>query len=291
MRGTPPAPSASPAHRRPPLPRRAQTLYGSGRFNDDDEEDYTVAAPDPEDGSSDEEADAPPAPAAAAAAAPAAPADGTEVRLPPARNVRVKTAEFIKSSPDVASCPPAVYPEFAVIGRSNVGKSSLINLLTGRNALAMVSKTPGKTKLINHFLINGAWYLVDLPGYGYARASKDKVLTWNRFTREYFLQRPTLASVLLLIDASIPPMELDISCANWLGEAGVAYTLVYTKMDKRKKGEQKAADNIAAFEAALAGSCDALPPAVATSARSGAGKAELLAHIARLRGLYNAQRA
>jgi GTP-binding protein len=212
------------------------------------------------------------------------------LQLPPARNVRVKSAEFIKSSVDVASCPPAVYPEFAVIGRSNVGKSSLINLLTGRNSLAMVSKTPGKTKLINHFLINKAWYLVDLPGYGYARASKDKVLTWNRFTRDYFLERSSLAAVLLLIDATIPPMELDLSCADWLGEAGVAYTLVYTKVDKRKKGEPPVADNVAAFEAALAQRCDALPPAVATSSKSGAGKMELLAHVARLRALYNAHR-
>jgi GTP-binding protein len=209
------------------------------------------------------------------------------IKLPPARNVKVKTAEFIKSSVTTEQCPAAIYPEFAVIGRSNVGKSSLINLLTGRNSLAMVSKTPGKTKCINHFLINNAWYLVDLPGYGYARTSKDNVLGWNKFTREYFLERETLVSVLLLIDASIPPMPIDLACANWLGEAEVPYTLVYTKVDKRKKGIPDAAENIAAFEEKLMEKWDDLPSAVATSSRSGAGRNELLSHIARLRSLYN----
>lgn len=261
--------SVSPPH----APAPPQALYGSGRFNDDeDEANFSDPVPD--------DSQAVPAPVVASP-------DGVLATLPPARNVRVKTAEFVKSSPSVADCPPAVYPEFAVIGRSNVGKSSLINMLTGRNALAMVSKTPGKTRLINHFIINGSWYLVDLPGYGYARASKEKVLTWNKFTREYFLERDTLASVLLLIDASIPPLELDVACANWLGEAGVAYTLVYTKLDKRKKGVPNAEENIAAFEAQLAQSCDALPPAVATSSKSGKGKAELLAHIGQLRALYH----
>jgi GTP-binding protein len=212
---------------------------------------------------------------------------GSVVKLPPARNVRVKTAEFIKSSVTTEQCPAAIYPEFAVIGRSNVGKSSLINLLTGRKTLAMVSKTPGKTKCINHFLINNAWYMVDLPGYGYARTSKDNVLGWNKFTREYFLERETLVSVLLLIDASIPPMPIDIACANWLGEAEVPYTLVYTKVDKKKKGIPDAAENIAAFEEKLQEKWDDLPSAVATSSRSGAGRNELLSHIARLRSLYN----
>lgn len=209
------------------------------------------------------------------------------IKLPPARNVKVKSAEFIKSSVTTEQCPAAIYPEFAVIGRSNVGKSSLINLLTGRNSLAMVSKTPGKTKCINHFLINNAWYLVDLPGYGYARTSKDNVLGWNKFTREYFLERETLVSVLLLIDASIPPMPIDLACANWLGEAEVPYTLVYTKVDKRKKGVPDAVENIVAFEEKLQEKWDDLPSAVATSSRSGAGRNELLSHIARLRSLYN----
>ncbi len=201
--------------------------------------------------------------------------------------MRVKTAEFIKSSVTVEQCPPPRLPEFAVIGRSNVGKSSLINLLTGRNSLAMVSKTPGKTRCINHFLINNAWYLVDLPGYGYAKTSKENVMGWNKFTREYFTERETLVNVFLLIDASIPPMELDLACANWLGEAEVPYTLVFTKVDKRKKGVPGAEDNIAQFEARLGETWEELPSAVATSSRSGAGKNELLTHIARMRSLYN----
>ena len=128
---------------------------------------------------------------------------------------------------------------------------------------------------------------MDLPGYGYAKTSKDNVLVWNKFTREYFLERETLVTVLLLIDASIPPMEIDLACANWLGDAEVPYTLVYTKVDKRKKGVPPAEENIAAFEAKLSEKWDALPSAVATSSRSGSGKSELLAHIARLRSLYN----
>ncbi|EFN59273.1 hypothetical protein CHLNCDRAFT_17068, partial [Chlorella variabilis] len=204
------------------------------------------------------------------------------------RGVRVKSAEFVKSSTSVEQCPPARYPEFAVIGRSNVGKSSLINMLTGRNALAMVSKTPGKTRLINHFLINGAWFLVDLPGYGYARASKGSVVEWNRFTREYFVERETLVTVLLLVDSSIPPMPLDISCAAWFAEAGIPFTVVFTKLDKRKKGASPSDDNIAAFEQVWLGwACGYAPPTVLTSSKSGKGRSELLAHVAQLRELFN----
>lgn len=212
------------------------------------------------------------------------------IQLPPPRNIRVRSAEFIKSSVKVEDCPPAIYPEFAVIGRSNVGKSSIINLLTGRNSLAMVSKTPGKTRCINHFLINNAWYLVDLPGYGYAKTSKENVLMWNKFTREYFLERETLVSVLLLVDASIPPMELDIACAEWLADAETPFTVVYTKIDKRKKGVPAPQENIAAFENRLAESYENLPPALATSSRIGAGKMDLLTHIAQLRALYNSHK-
>lgn len=247
-----------------------QNLYGNNRFNDDDPEVSTAQ---------EELVDQPKCSDDANVAA--------KAMLPPARNVRVHTATFVKSSVSVKDCPPAVFPEFAVIGRSNVGKSSLINLLTGRSSLALVSKTPGKTRCINHFLINRSWYLVDLPGYGYAKTSKQNIMGWNKFTREYFLERETLVTVLLLIDASIPPMELDLACANWLAEAKVPYTLVYTKVDKRKKGVPPASENIEAFENRLSEAWDTLPTAVATSSRSGMGKSELLAHIARLRGLYN----
>jgi len=254
-----------------------QNLYGSGRFNDDnDDSDTTVALPDVIPGKS--------------ADFSSSSLDVLDIKLPAAHNVRVRSAEFIKSSVSVKDCPSTGFPEFAIIGRSNVGKSSLINLLTGRSSLAMVSKTPGKTRCINHFLINGSWYLVDLPGYGYARTSKDNVLHWNKFTREYFLERESLVSVLLLVDASIPPMELDLACAAWLAEAEVPMTVVYTKMDKKKKGCPSAADNIASFEERLLESWEELPPTVATSSRAGTGKGQLLAHIARLRALYNTHR-
>jgi len=205
--------------------------------------------------------------------------------LPPPRNLRIKSAEFIKSSVTVESCPKAGYLEIAVIGRSNVGKSSLINLITGRSSLAMVSKTPGKTRCINHFLINNAWYLVDLPGYGYARASKEKVVSWNAFTREYFLERETLAMVLLLIDASIPPLDLDLACAQWFVDSEVPFTLVFTKVDKKKKKVTGVVDNVAAFEEALAERIGGgmLPPSIMTSSRSGAGKAPLLRYLAQIR--------
>jgi GTP-binding protein len=247
-------------------------LYDSSRFNDDGDDIATTSSTVPEDHAAEDAS------------------RSKDLKVFTARNVKVKTAEFLKSSVTVKDCPPPVYPEFAVIGRSNVGKSSLINLITGRNSLAMVSKTPGKTKCINHFLINGSWYLVDLPGYGYARVSKENVAGWSKFTREYFLERENLAAVLVLVDASIPPMQLDIECASWLAEAEVPFVLVYTKLDKRKKGVPPARENIAAFEAALLERYEVLPPAVATSSRTGKGKGELLALIGQMRSAYNSQK-
>lgn len=278
------------ARQRPNEEQSAAKLFDSSRFNydsDDDEEEE------------EEEQQQHGAASAAAAGQQQQAVDGgageagdavVEVPLPPPRGVRVKTAEFIKSSVNVEQCPPPRFPEFAVIGRSNVGKSSLINLLTGRSSLAMVSKTPGKTRCINHFLINGAWYLVDLPGYGYARTSKGNVVEWNRFTREYFTERETLVTVLLLVDASIPPMALDVSCAAWFAEAEIPFTIVFTKLDKRKKGGPPAEENIAAFEAQVEEACGYLPPTILTSSKSGKGRNELLAHVAQLREFFNKQR-
>eukprot|EP00887_Chlorella_sp_A99_P005181 scaffold1.g5181.t1 len=251
-------------------------LYDSSRFNRDDSDDEEGAGA----------ADA--AARDGAAGAPAAAGGGADLMpLPPARHTRVRSAEFVKSSVSVAQCPPARHPEFAVIGRSNVGKSSLINMLTGRASLAMVSKTPGKTRCINHFVINDSWYLVDLPGYGYARASKDAVVSWNSFTRGYFAERESLASVLLLVDASIPPMPLDVACAEWFDRAQLPYSVVFTKADKRKKGTPPAEENMAAFEQELAAVVEHLPPFLVTSSRSGRGRGEVLAHVAQLRELYN----
>ncbi|KAL4423508.1 hypothetical protein ABPG77_003641 [Micractinium sp. CCAP 211/92] len=274
------------AARPPPSDEQsAARLFDSSRFNydsDEEEEEEQQRGAAAEAGEQQQQRPA---------ASPGEEGDGgvLEVPLPPPRGVRVKTAEFIKSSVNVAQCPPPRFPEFAVIGRSNVGKSSLINLLTGRSSLAMVSKTPGKTRCINHFLINGAWYLVDLPGYGYARTSKGNVVEWNRFTREYFTERETLVTVLLLVDASIPPMALDISCAAWFAEAEIPFTIVFTKLDKRKKGGPPAEENIAAFEAQVEEACGYVPPTILTSSKNGKGRNELLAHVAQLREFYNKQ--
>jgi len=197
---------------------------------------------------------------------------------------KVTSAEFIKSSVALDQCPAPLHPEFAVIGRSNVGKSSLINMLTGRNALAMVSKTPGKTKCINHFFINKSWYLVDLPGIGYARTSRENIEMWNKFTREFFLHRETLVNVFLLVDASIEPMEIDIESAKWFGESEIPFTVVYTKLDKKKKKGTSSEENIAAFEERLLEWFEELPRTVRTSSREGRGKGAMLGLISEMRG-------
>ncbi|KAF0912628.1 hypothetical protein E2562_015302 [Oryza meyeriana var. granulata] len=140
---------------------------------------------------------------------------------PYAGDSRVKEAEFVKSSARARDCPKDDRPEFAVLGRSNVGKSSLINALIRRKEAALTSKKPGKTQTINHFLVNKSWYLVDLPGYGFAAASQSARMDWSSFTKGYFLNRDTLVGVLLLVDASIPPQKIDLDCANWLGRNNV----------------------------------------------------------------------
>ncbi|CAL4921599.1 unnamed protein product [Urochloa decumbens] len=144
---------------------------------------------------------------------------------PYAGDARVKEAEFVGSSARARDCPKDDRPEFAVLGRSNVGKSSLINALTRRKEAALTSKKPGKTQTINHFLVNKSWYLVDLPGYGFAAASQSARMDWSSFTKGYFLNRDTLVGVLLLIDASIPPQKIDLDCANWLGRNNLSALL------------------------------------------------------------------
>eukprot|EP00850_Spirogloea_muscicola_P003664 SM000015S01164 [mRNA] locus=s15:171909:173216:+ [translate_table: standard] len=240
-------------------------------------------------------------------------ADGAIVALPtsappPAPQLahRIRSAAFVKSSADVAECPPAgTRPEFALVGRSNVGKSSLVNMLVARRDLAQTSKKPGsqlaepvvppsrgdphagKTQLINHYLINEDWYLVDLPGYGYAVAPKGVRTEWNEFTKGYFRRRPNLVSVFLLVDASIPPQAIDLEFVTILGQLmQIPVTVVFTKCDRRKKsknGGRPPAENAAAFIEQLAEHYAELPPYIMTSSVSGTGKDELLAHIAALR--------
>ena len=144
----------------------------------------------------------------------------------------IKSAEFFISSANVAQCPATDKAEFAFIGRSNVGKSSLINMLTGRNKLAMTSLTPGKTILINHFLINKEWFLVDLPGYGYAKRSKKMQEQFQRMIKGYILERRNLHNLFLLIDGNIPPQQIDLDFIQWLGENSVPFTIIFTKADK-----------------------------------------------------------
>eukprot|EP00198_Chlamydomonas_reinhardtii_P007672 XP_001697009.1 predicted protein [Chlamydomonas reinhardtii] len=211
-----------------------------------------------------------------------------QLNLPPPTKVKVKAAEYMQSCVTVADCPPPRYPEFAVIGRSNVGKSSLINMITGRKDLALVSKEPGKTKCINHFIINENWYLVDLPGYGFAKVGFQGRQQFDTFTKEYFNTRPNLAMVLLLVDASIKPQRIDLEYANWLTDNEVPFTIVFTKADKRRKGLTAAVrdSHVTAFKRALLQDLAYLPPSLLTSAAKGLGRGELLSFIAGLRVAY-----
>ena len=168
-------------------------------------------------------------------------------------------------------------PEYAFIGRSNVGKSSLINMLTNKKGLAKTSQTPGKTQLINHFLINESWYIVDLPGYGYARISKSKKEDWNKFIRTYLDKRESLQCVMVLIDSRLEPQKIDLEFCNWLGEKGLAFALVFTKADKQSS--LKTDQNIAKFKKALLATFDDMPPYFITSAELQTGRDEVLGFI------------
>jgi GTP-binding protein len=151
----------------------------------------------------------------------------------------IKDARFVVSNTKVKKCPDSDLPEYAFIGRSNVGKSSLINMLTNKKKLAMISGNPGKTRLINHFIINGNWYLVDLPGYGYAKISKNERKKWELMIRSYLLKRKNLLGVFVLIDARHEPQNSDLEFMQWLGESQVPFVMVFTKVDKLSGAEQK----------------------------------------------------
>ena len=163
--------------------------------------------------------------------------------------MEVKSAEFIISNSDYRKCPDTTLPEYAFIGRSNVGKSSLINMLTNNKNLAKTSVKPGKTQLINHFLINKQWYLVDLPGYGYARIAKTSRQKWQKMIQDYFLKRKQLINVFVLIDSRIEPQKIDLEFINFLGENGIPLSIIFTKIDKQKQREVVA--YVAAFKRAL----------------------------------------
>lgn len=191
--------------------------------------------------------------------------------------MEISNAEFVISNTDVQKCPAGNLPEYAFIGRSNVGKSSLINMLTGRKGLAMTSATPGKTMLINHFLINKKWYLVDLPGYGYAKRGQKGQEQIQRIIQSYILQRAQMTCLFVLIDSRLEPQSIDLSFIEWLGENGVPFVLVFTKADKLKGGKLKG--NIAGYMRQLQEQWEELPPYFVTSSESKAGRRELLDYI------------
>ncbi|WPU95902.1 ribosome biogenesis GTP-binding protein YihA/YsxC [Mucilaginibacter sabulilitoris] len=189
----------------------------------------------------------------------------------------VKSAEFICSNTQISKLPPPVKPEYAFIGRSNVGKSSLINMLTAKKGLAKTSQTPGKTQLINHFYINDNWYIVDLPGYGYARASKTEKAKWDKFIHNYLDKRESLQCVMVLVDSRLEPQKIDLEFCNWLGERGLSFVLVFTKADKQSS--IKTDQNIAKFKKALLATFEESPQYFVTSSETQLGREEILAFI------------
>lgn len=192
--------------------------------------------------------------------------------------MKIKTANFVISNSDVAKCPKERLPEYAFIGRSNVGKSSLINMLTGRNKLAKISGRPGKTQLINHFKINDNWFLVDLPGYGYAKVSKSIKRTFQSFIKNYFLQREQLICTFVLVDCRHEPQKIDLEFMEYLGENGIPFCIVFTKADKLKLSELNR--NVQAYTRKMTSTIwEEMPKYFVTSASSSEGKEELLNYI------------
>ncbi|MFT6055559.1 MAG: GTP-binding protein [Roseivirga sp.] len=188
-----------------------------------------------------------------------------------------ENSSFVVSNTDYLLCPPAEKAEFAFIGRSNVGKSSLINMLTKRKNLAKTSGRPGKTQLINHFLIDESWYLVDLPGYGYAKASKKNRAAWGQMIEDYLIGRENLQLTFVLIDSRLEPQKIDLEFINWLGASGIPFALVFTKADKQSVN--KTQQSIAKFKKALKETWEDLPVMFSSSAETGAGRDELIEYI------------
>ena len=192
----------------------------------------------------------------------------------------IKSAEFIISNTDYRKCPQDGKQEYAFIGRSNVGKSSLINMLTNRKGLAMTSSTPGKTMLINHFLINDEWYLVDLPGYGYARRGKEGREKIRGIIEDYILGRETMTNLFVLIDSRHEPQQIDLEFMEWLGENGIPFAVVFTKTDKM--GTSRLQMNMNTYKEKLLETWEELPPLFVTSAEKGEGREELLHYIEKI---------
>jgi GTP-binding protein len=192
----------------------------------------------------------------------------------------IKTAKFVISSTSVENCPKTDFPEYAFIGRSNVGKSSLINMLTNRTKLAKTSSTPGKTRLINHFIINSEWYLVDLPGYGYAKIQRKQRTEFQVIITDYIRNRKNLTCLFVLLDSRLEPQRIDLHFISWLGKTGVPFALILTKMDKIPVG--KFTKNKEIYESVLLETWEELPPVFSTSAPNNLGRDEILGFIDRI---------
>ncbi len=192
--------------------------------------------------------------------------------------MKIKTADFVISNTDVSKCPKEQLPEYAFIGRSNVGKSSLINMITGKSKLAKTSGKPGKTQLINHFKVNDNWFLVDLPGYGYAQVSKSKRQTFQEFLKDYLLLRQQLICTFVLIDSRLEPQKIDLEFMEFLGENNIPFYIVFTKADKLKLSELNR--NIRVYGKVMTkSSWESMPPHFVTSATVATGKEDLLNFI------------
>lgn len=191
--------------------------------------------------------------------------------------MEITSAEFVISNSRADMCPKTSLPEYAFIGRSNVGKSSLINMLTNQPKLAMTSATPGKTLLINHFLINKEWYLVDLPGYGYAQRGKKMMEKIQKLIEYYVLEREQMTCLFVLVDSRLEPQKIDLEFIEWLGENGIPFAIVFTKADKQSTGKTKA--NVARYLETLQHQWEELPPYFVTSSEKKTGRQELLGYI------------
>lgn len=205
----------------------------------------------------------------------------------PSKHPTIESAGFVKSSSTPDQCPPPKLPEFAFIGRSNVGKSSLINCLTGVKNLAKTSSTPGKTQLINHYLVNDAWYLVDLPGYGYASLSKTAKAELAEMIESYFTRRQNLLNVYLLVDCRHAPQPIDLEFMAWLAGNGLPFTIVFTKSDKLNR--QQLSAHIGQYQRALSEEWEELPPMIITSSETGLGREDLLSDIRSLCSRFGAE--
>lgn len=196
----------------------------------------------------------------------------------------IKSAEFVISNTEISKCPEPSKPEYAFIGRSNVGKSSLINMITGNKKLAKTSGRPGKTQLINHFEINESWYLVDLPGYGYAKTSKMNRFKWTKFIEEYLKSRENLMNTFVLIDSRLEPQKIDQEFMNWLGYNQIPFSMVFTKTDKLSSSALQ--KNLALYKKEMLKTWEELPPVFITSSESKLGKENLLNYIEQVNELW-----